>query len=94
VTEIARLSARIDSSWLELSGLADSLGPGGLTVTGPNGWAVKDHLTHVAAWELSLIGLLEGSDRLLAMGLRAEFEGSTDAINDAIWTLHRGKTGD
>jgi len=27
------------------------------------GWRVKDHLTHIAAWEQSLLALLEGRDR-------------------------------
>jgi hypothetical protein len=62
--------------------------------TSANGWAVKDHLTHVAAWELSLVGLFEGSSRLEAMGLTADVDRSTDAINAALVELHRSKTAD
>jgi len=89
-----RLIARIDLSWAELAQLASTLGPGGLTVAGPDGWALKDHLTHVAAWELWLAALLDRRDRLAAMGLPAGFQGSVDAINAEIWAQHRDKTAD
>ncbi|MFI5282333.1 MAG: ClbS/DfsB family four-helix bundle protein [Candidatus Dormibacterales bacterium] len=87
------LLARIDSSWAELSQLADGLGPGGLTVAGPDGWAVKDHLSHVAAWERWLIALLERRDRKEAMGLPSGFKDSTDEINAELWALSKDTTG-
>ncbi len=68
-----------------------SLGPSGLTITGTDGWAVKDHLIHIAAWEHSLIALLEGADRHQAMGVGREVD-ETDAINAAVWAMHRTKT--
>jgi len=83
--------APIETGWDELNALIDSLGPQGLTLTGPDGWAVKDHLVHIAAWELSLLGLLEGADRRSAMGV-PDADEETDAINAAVWALHRGKT--
>ena len=54
------LLERVDTSWNELSELVAKLGPDGLARTGPDGWAVKDHLAHVAAWEHSLLALIEG----------------------------------
>ncbi len=81
----------IEKSWNELNRLVDSLGPTGLTLTGPDGWAVKDHLVHVAAWEHSLIALMNGTDRHSAMGVGPEVS-ETDAINAAVWSLHREKT--
>ena len=59
----------IENGWRELSELVDSLGAAGLEQKGSGQWAVKDHLVHIAAWELSLLGLLEGEDRLAAMGV-------------------------
>jgi len=50
----------IEKSWTGLNHLVESLGPIGLTMIGPDGWAVKDHLVHVAAWEHSLLALLDG----------------------------------
>jgi len=82
----------IEESWSQLTALVDSLGPDALAMAGPDGWAVKDHLAHVAAWEASLIGLLEGADRATAMGLAACGDEETDELNDAIWHLHRDKS--
>ena len=83
--------APIERGWDDLNALIDSLGPLGLTTTGPDGWAVKDHLVHIAAWELSLLGLLDGVDRRSAMGVPGADE-ETDAINAAVWALHGSKT--
>jgi hypothetical protein len=81
----------IERSWDELNALVVSLGPSGLSLTGSDGWAVKDHLIHVAAWEHSLLALLEGADRRSAMGVGPNVD-ETDAINAAVWSLHRYKT--
>ena len=86
-----RVLEPIEKSWNELNHLVESLGPIGLTMTGPDGWAVKDHLVHVAAWEHSLLALLDGSDRAAAMGVGPEVS-ETDSINAAVWSLHREKT--
>ena len=81
----------IEKSWTELGSIIDSLGPSGLSITGADGWAVKDHLIHIAAWEHSLIALLEGADRHHAMGVGSDVD-ETDAINAAVWAMHRNKT--
>lgn len=81
----------IDERWRELNSLVESLGPHGLAIAGPDGWAVKDHLAHIAAWEHSLLALLEKGDRHEAMGVGPELS-DTDAINAAVWSLHRAKT--
>ena len=66
---------------------------GGLTQSGADGWTVKDHLVHIAAWEQSLLGLIEGRDRSLAMGLSEPLE-ELDPINEAIRKLHENNSGD
>jgi Protein of unknown function (DUF1706) len=81
----------VEVGWRELDALVESLGPAGLLVTGADGWAVKDHLAHIAAWEQSLVALFAGTDRAAAMGV-TETEGGTDALNDQIWKLHRDRT--
>ncbi len=80
----------IEDGWKKLNAVVDSLGPGGLTLMGADEWAVKDHLVHIAAWEHSLLALLQGADRAAAMGVTDG--GDTDAINAAVWALHRDKT--
>lgn len=82
---------RIERGWRELEELVESLGPAGLEKKGDGQWAVKDHLVHIAAWELSLLGLLDGHDRLAAMGVPGAAD-DTDAINEAVWLLHRHET--
>jgi hypothetical protein len=79
----------IEKSWHELTGLVESLGRDKLALRGADGWTVKDHLDHVAAWEKSLIALLDGSNRAAAMGIAASGDEGTDVINDAIWKMHR-----
>ena len=83
---------RIETTWNQLVELVAKIGPDGLTVTAPDGWAVKDHLVHVGAWEHSLLALIEGRDRLARMGLPHPVEENTDAVNDAVWKLHRNQT--
>jgi hypothetical protein len=88
---------RIEAAWDELvelvsqlqaaSGLTQVQHAGGLTQVGSGGWTVKDHLVHLAAWEHSLLGLIQGHDRVAAMGLSEPVE-ETDAINEAIRKLH------
>jgi hypothetical protein len=81
----------IEESWNDLNTLVVSLGEDGLMLTGADGWAVKDHLIHIAAWEHSLIALLQGADRRAAMGVGPNVDG-TDAINAAVWSMHRNMT--
>jgi len=81
----------VERSWAELNSLVESLGPSGLSLRGADGWAVKDHLIHVAAWEHSLLALLEGADRHQAMGVASDVD-ATDAINAAVWAMHRDKS--
>jgi hypothetical protein len=91
MTEPNREVEPIKKGWSELTALVDSLGPAGLEKTGGGRWAVKDHLVHIAAWELSLLALLDGHDRKKAMGVPNASD-ETDDINEAVWLLHRHQT--
>jgi hypothetical protein len=66
----------------ELTGLRDA-----------GGWAVKDHLFHLAAWERGMTYLLQKRPRYEGMGLdeRSYVELDTDAINDIIFTHSRDR---
>jgi hypothetical protein len=83
---------RIDGSWTQLMALVEDLGPGGLAMAAADGWTVQDHLVHIAAWERSLLALLEGRDRLAAMGIDEPADRDTDEINHAVRALHRGES--
>jgi len=40
-----------------------------LTTPAASGWAIKDHLAHLAAWEVGIAALLQRQPRWAAMGL-------------------------
>ena len=82
----------IDAAWKRLSDLVATLGPERLMAKAGDGWTVKDHLAHIGAWEHSLIGLIEGQDRLEAMGIHEAVEENTDVVNDAVYKLHQHET--
>ncbi len=84
--------SRVDAAWNELSSLVEKLGPDGLMARAGDGWTVKDHLAHIGAWEHSLRGLIEGQDRLKAMGVHEPLEEDTDVVNDAVFKLHADET--
>lgn len=83
----------IEKGWRELTSLVDSLGDEALDLKGDGQWAVKDHLVHIAAWELSLLGLLDGEDQRTAMGVPG-VAGDMDAINEAVWLAHRDQSSE
>ena len=83
------LLERVQKSWEQLNGLISGMDEAALSRPGREEWAVKDHLVHVAAWENSLIALIEGRDRAAAMGLAPGTEENTEAINHAIWQTNR-----
>ena len=62
--------SRLDQAWASLEGTIGRLSPTQLTeVRDPAGWAVKDHLMHVAAWEDAFVARLEGQPTHEALGL-------------------------
>jgi uncharacterized damage-inducible protein DinB len=84
----------IETAWNQLIELVNQVQEaGGLSRAGSDGWTVKDHLTHIAAWEHSLLALIEGHDREKAMGLSKGVEG-IDNINEAVRKLHETDTPD
>lgn len=88
----AEIVARVEHGWNELAGIAAGIDDEGLSLhRAPDGWAVKDHLVHVAAWEHWLTALYENRDKLAAMGA----EGSArdiDSVNAAVYEKHRDDT--
>jgi hypothetical protein len=87
----AELLSLVDQSWTALEGAVTRLTPHQLTdVRDPAGWAVKDHLMHVAAWEDFLLARLTGRPPYEALGLdEATADLYEDAQNAAIFALHR-----
>jgi hypothetical protein len=81
---------RIERSWRPLDELAGRLDSDRLqTLVSDGWWTVKDHLIHLAAWEDSLLALLDSRDRAAAMGAPGLENAGTDAINAAVQMQHR-----
>ena len=62
--------ARIDQAWSELERTVKTLSEQALIgIRDRAGWAVKDHLIHLAAWEQALLAGLDGRPRHEALGI-------------------------
>lgn len=85
---------RMGRSWDELQAMLNGLSKQQLTAPGREDWSVKDHLTHLAAWERSALFLVQGKPR--HEGLRVDestyLSGDDDRINDAIYRLKRERS--
>lgn len=69
----SELINRIYHSWTDLRMFIDGLSEPQLTVpTDAAGWTVKDHLIHLAVWEDTVDGLLNGQPVWKRMGIELE----------------------
>ena len=81
----ADLLTLIDAGWQTFEQAVNRLSTEQLTqIHDQNGWSVKDHLAHVRAWEQSLLALLEGRDRNVAIGVDSAANLDIEAINALI----------
>lgn len=81
------LLARVKQGWDEFNAYLSTLSEEQLTVpTDAAGWTAKDHITHLAAWEDGVYGLLEKQPRWEWMGIDEAMwqRGDFDEINAAI----------
>jgi hypothetical protein len=84
--------SRNQRAYEELQALIQPLDDEQLSRPASSGWAIKDHLGHLAVWQIGVTALLQGRPRFAAMGA-AEAEGKkldVDEINDMI---QRSMTG-
>jgi hypothetical protein len=91
-TTKAELLADIEQSWTALNAALDQMTQ--VEQTGPKdaqGWTVKDHLVHLAAWERSVIFMLQGKPRHEGLGVEEDLYLSKDydRINAEIFQQHR-----
>lgn len=86
----AELLERITRSRDALEDLIDPLDDEQLNTPGPSGWSIKDHLAHLAVWELGIAELLRQRPRFEAMQVaEAVSQGqSEDEINALIQAQH------
>jgi len=88
----SELLSEIDRTWNELENLLDRLTEAQLT--GPKdaaAWTVKDHLTHIVAWERTVIFFLQGKPRYEGLDVdKALWEsGDYDGMNAAVQKKYR-----
>jgi hypothetical protein len=90
----AELLSLVDHAWEMLERTVARLGPAQLTdVRDSAGWAVKDHLMHVAAWEDALLARFAGRPTHEALGLdEATLSKDEDTVNAAIFSRHRHRS--
>ncbi len=91
----AALMERIGESWEALQRLLAPLDEARLSRPGPaTGWAIKDHLFHLATWERGVAWLLSGRSRYEAMDVTREEWHSLDMdqVNDLLYQRNRERT--
>jgi hypothetical protein len=92
------LLRRIEAGRAELEAAIDSLDERQLTaIRDAQGWVVKDHLAHLAAWERSIVFLLQGRPRYEGLGVDEATYRTTEAdgfdrVNAAIRLQTAGQT--
>lgn len=88
------LLRRIRRSRAALEETLNGLTEAQLERPGPEDWSIKDHLAHMATWELGIAELLRRRPRFEAMGVaQAVVEGrSEDEVNDLIYRQHKEKS--
>ncbi len=88
---VEELLRRIDSRWQKLQDLLGALTPSDWERPLGDGWAVKVHVAHLAAWERSALAILNGASRAEAMGVPIEIwdrrNHDTDEINGHLANL-------
>jgi len=86
------LLERIHRSRTDLEEMLRSLSEAQLTAPGAEGWSIKDHLAHLATWELGIAELLRRRPRFAAMRVEeAVSQGkSEEEVNDLIYQRHAG----
>jgi hypothetical protein len=90
----AQLLKETDQRWSELNAALDRLTDDQMTnIRDAEGWAVKDHLTHIAAWERSMVYLFQGKSRHEGLGVDEKlFLQDDEAINAVIQRQNKDLT--
>jgi hypothetical protein len=86
----AALLRRIATARAALDNAISRLSLAQLAARRPGAWAVKDHLAHIAVWEIGVAALLHGLPRFDPMGVTdlVADRWDLDAINERIYRQH------
>ncbi len=91
-TARAALLDRIRADWGTLQDTVAGLDDRQLTAPGPGGWAVKDHIGHLAHWEEYMLAVLEDRDPLGALELDPDQDRTDTAVNTALQARDAGRS--
>ena len=83
----AELLREMEGASTKLNAALERLTPEEMTeIRDPEGWAVKDHLVHMAAWERSVVVFLQGRPRYEGLGIDEHLyeTGDEDEVNATI----------
>jgi DNA-binding transcriptional ArsR family regulator len=85
-SELAKFTASIDAAWQDLHAFLAAVTPDQASKRDQAGWSVKDHVTHLAVWEGSVVILFRGGRRHEALGIEEAFytAANFDEINEVI----------
>jgi hypothetical protein len=92
VTTKLELLADIERAWATLNTALEQLTAAQMTTNADQqGWTVKDHISHMTAWERSVVFFLQGQPRHLALGVDEALyvNGHEDQVNAAIFQRHK-----
>jgi hypothetical protein len=89
---IAEVLDRVQVEWAALQFVVSGLSDEELTSVGPEKWAVKDHLAHIAEWEHACTGVLAHRPQAEAFAVDAEAYRDIDSLNDALYQRHRNES--
>ncbi len=92
----AELIERIRQARTALESALEPLGPEQLTAIGPEGWSIKDHLAHIAAWQEILLGMMHGLPGHETLGVTEEVYPNLelDEVNAMMHERERGRSLD
>ncbi len=93
VTTKSELLSAIDRDWLALQSALARMDEAQMAgVQDGEGWTVKDHLVHIAAWERSTVYFLQGKARHTGLGVdeATYLAGDDDVINAAVYRQTAG----
>jgi hypothetical protein len=94
VTTKVELLRDIEMAWSALIGAVNRLTEAQSTrLRDEQGWSVKDHITHMTAWERSVVFLLQHKPRHEGLGVPEEvfLQRDDDVTNAAIQTRHKAQ---
>ncbi|MFN8453433.1 MAG: DinB family protein [Anaerolineae bacterium] len=88
------LLERIETGRLALAETLNRLSEAECLRPDAHGWSIKDHLAHLAAWEMSIVALLRRQPRWAAMGLDEATLADADeeTENNYLYQLHRDRS--